>query len=128
MAHKGANSLRLWLDDSRQAPEGWTWCHNVEEAKVKLLSCDVDDLSLDFDMDAPHCSTCQYMCGYVDDEGCDKNCTCHETNGRENGMGLLTWMAEWGIWSNHKPVVHSANPREAQKMKLFIEENYPHAN
>jgi hypothetical protein len=43
--------MKIWLDDLRPAPEGYTWCHSVNEAKrtilyanepVGLIDCDHD--------------------------------------------------------------------------------------
>ena len=30
--------MKIWLDDLRPAPEGYTWCHSVNEAKRTILS------------------------------------------------------------------------------------------
>jgi hypothetical protein len=29
--------MKLWIDDLRLAPEGYTWCKSVEEAKMEIL-------------------------------------------------------------------------------------------
>ena len=43
--------MKIWLDDLRPAPEGYTWCHSVNKAKrtilyanepVGLIDCDHD--------------------------------------------------------------------------------------
>jgi hypothetical protein len=42
--------MRLWLDDLRPAPEGWTWVKSAAEA-IRLLDAEtVDEISLDHDL------------------------------------------------------------------------------
>ena len=117
--------IRLWLDDNRPAPEGWVHAHNVEEAKVRLLQRNVEDLSLDFDLDNPPCPNCDFKCGHFEN-GCQKKCPCHQSNGRENGLALIEWMVHWNIWPKHKPVVHSVNADGgADSMRALIEAHFP---
>jgi hypothetical protein len=120
MKNKG---LRVWVDDSRPAPKGWIWAKNAEEAKIRLLSGHVEDLSLDFDLDNPDCPTCQFKCGYQDGDACGKTCGCHD-NGAENGGNLVEWMVHWQVWPKHKPVIHSTNGEGSEKMKLLVDANF----
>ncbi len=120
-----ATGIKLWLDDNRPAPEGWVHARNVEAAKVRLLQGDVEELSLDFDMDTPECATCNFECGFREEGGCQKACPCHADNGRENGGDLVRWMQQWGIWPKKKPVVHSVNPHGAAEMRYLIDSSYP---
>lgn len=43
--------MRIWLDDTRDAPEGWTLATTIEQV-IELLSTrgDITDLSLDYDL------------------------------------------------------------------------------
>ena len=48
--------MKLWIDDCRPAPIGYTWCHSVHEAKIyccQLLdskkNLNIDIISLDHD-------------------------------------------------------------------------------
>ena len=43
--------MKIWLDDIRKAPEGYVWCHSVNEAKhvietsqeeIEFIDCDHD--------------------------------------------------------------------------------------
>jgi hypothetical protein len=43
-------SKRLWLDDLRPVPEGWTWVKTVGEAISLMESGDVTEASLDHDL------------------------------------------------------------------------------
>ena len=42
--------MRIWLDDLRPAPEGWTWAKTVPEAQRLLQQEKADALSLDHDL------------------------------------------------------------------------------
>lgn len=125
MSSKGSTGVRIWLDDNRPAPEGWTHVRNVEQAKVRLLYQPVEEMSLDFDLDNPPCPTCNFKCDHFGSEGCTKKCGCHADNGRENGLDLVRWMAYWAIWPKKKPVVHSVNAEHGEEMKRLIEEKFP---
>ena len=43
--------LKLFLDDEREAPPGWTLCRSVEALRVHLRStAQIEAMSLDYDM------------------------------------------------------------------------------
>lgn len=42
--------MKLWVDDERPAPEGWTWVKTVDEATQALTDNEVTDLSLDYSL------------------------------------------------------------------------------
>jgi hypothetical protein len=83
--------MRLWLDNARPAPAGWTLARTLDEAKRLLSSQGVERASLDHDLD-----------------------------GGETGMQLLEWMKETGHWPRYAPKVHSGNVEAAAKMKRHI--------
>jgi hypothetical protein len=43
-------TVRVWLDDRREAPEGWVRVRTPEEAIELLRRGGVDELSLDHDL------------------------------------------------------------------------------
>ena len=43
--------MKIWLDDLRPAPEGYTWCHSVNEAKRTILSANEPVELIDCDHD-----------------------------------------------------------------------------
>jgi hypothetical protein len=45
--------MRLYLDDHRPAPPGWTLARSAEEAISQLRSGTVTELSLDYDLGDP---------------------------------------------------------------------------
>jgi hypothetical protein len=45
--------MRIFLDDLRPAPKGWTLARNADEAIALLRSEQVEELSLDYDLGDP---------------------------------------------------------------------------
>lgn len=86
--------IKLWLDDIRPAPKGFTWAKTAEEAIAHLATGDVKLCSLD-----------------------------HDLEDELTGYDVLTWMEESvakGIWYGPLPtiLVHSANPPARKRMQL----------
>ena len=83
--------MKVWLDDVRSAPEGWTHVTTPEEAIELLRSGNVEEISLDHDLGLT-------------------------TAERERtGYDVLAWLEEavaTGAWKHPLPEigVHSANP------------------
>ena len=74
--------MKLWLDDVRPAPPGWTHARTVDEAQTWLATGVVEEASLDHDL------------GFE----------------QPDGSMLVRWMAMTGHWPKQRPVVHSMNP------------------
>lgn len=96
--------MKLWLDDLRPAPEGWTWAKTVVEAKLWIIwafefySEGFEECSLDHDLG----------------------------QGPEGeGIKLIDWMAEFHFWPAKKPVVHSMNPVSKARMEATINRYFP---
>lgn len=90
--------IKLFLDDERPCPDGWTPAKTAKEAISLLESCCVTDLSLDHDLG-------------------------EEKNG--NGNDVLVWV-EAKVFLEEKYIpprmrVHSANPSAFQKMQMGID-------
>ena len=83
--------MKLWLDDLREAPQGWVWAKTVKDAKAYLETGTVTHASLD-----------------------------NDTGGKE-GRKLVLWMAETGNWPTESCVVHSMNPVAKEYMQGMIE-------
>lgn len=131
---------KLWLDDVRPAPEGWTWCKNIEDAKALLLTGTVVEASLDHDlgMDAvindlsPEGQRVLAKFGDVSTEALPAEddgklllramelmrSKAHQEN---NGFALCCWMRDTGNWPTERIRVHSANPAGAARMAALIE-------
>ena len=90
--------MKLWLDDIRPAPEGWTRARSVNTA-IALMGFYRDnliDVSLDHDM------------GDFSDQGGD-------------GVKLVLWMIENNVWPANRPTIHSMNPVGRKNMEALIE-------
>ncbi|QIN82783.1 hypothetical protein GBA63_09070 [Rubrobacter tropicus] len=90
--------VRLWLDDLRPVPDGWTWVKTVEEAVSLIENGRVAEASLDHDLG----------------------------EGTQEGHRLVLWMAEHGLWPSEAISVHSSNPPGAERMCAVIERYGPY--
>jgi hypothetical protein len=86
-------TIKLWLDDLRTPPEGWTCAKTVDEAIALFEEHVVSDISLDNDLG-------------TDAEGTPL----------PEGRHLALWMAENECWPTNTISVHSANPIGVQYM------------
>lgn len=75
--------MRLWHDDIRPAPEGWTWARTNREAQHLLLNEEIEECSLDHDLGMeevdPAMEGALYLAG-------------HSPDG--TGLDLVRWMIE----------------------------------
>jgi hypothetical protein len=88
--------MKVFLDDERAAPEGWTPVRWPEEAIALLETGEVEAISLDHDL------------------GDD----------RRTGYDVLLWIEEAVATRGFAPpqiTVHSANPAARQRMGLAVE-------
>lgn len=118
--------MRLWLDDCRPAPEGWTRVTSVDEAKIYVEQYEIDEMSLDHDLGmAPWCAECQARSDSPDDiEDPDEcRCKCHREIA-PTGYDFVKWLVETEYWPVEKPRVHSANPIGAKRMRDLIDDHF----
>jgi len=132
--------VKLYVDDIRDPPPGWTVARDVAAAyellrtsrRGPVASCEYDDsgmveqLSLDYDLWT--CLAClqqlrEHLAGHAlrPSEGCP----CYQT-----GFDLLVKMqksaSDWKwIWPQKRPVVHSTNPVGTRCMQVFIDAFWP---
>lgn len=103
---KGIDTVKLWIDDVRPAPEGYTWVKTVEGAIIEILTTDalrmVDENQeielIDIDHDAG--DYVQYGGDYIK---------------------LLDWLEETG--RNYPIRIHSMNPVGRQNMLAICQKN-----
>lgn len=96
-------SVKLWLDDIREAPEGWVRCYWPDEVIAFLQEGGVDEISLDHDLgDEP--------VSYMEPE--------------RTGMMVLRALEQM---QNNNPdlalpiiCIHSQNPVAAKRMKEVV--------
>ena len=97
--------MKLWIDDTRPAPNGYIWVKSVEAAKTAIWHYEHnmtdDNILIDLDHDAGD---------YVSKGG--------------DYIKLLDWLEAKGIvdtgYSFH---IHSMNPVGVQNMRAIIEKN-----
>jgi len=89
--------MKLWLDDMRPEPEGWTRARSVYEA-IELITSgvEIEFASLDHDL------------GYFAGDG-------------GNGVKLTDWMAEFDGFPTRGLRVHSSNPIGVQQMLATVD-------
>lgn len=95
--------MKIWLDDIREAPEGWTRCFRPDEVIELIQNGSVEEISLDYDL------------GLVDERGLDWN-----------GEDVLKWIEREVVERGRSfrlPVVsiHSANPVGRERLQRALE-------
>ena len=94
--------MKLYLDDYRDPPEGWTVVRTAKEAIRLLLSGIVTDISLD-----------------------------HDLGTKETGYDVISWLEEQVVCGRMKAPrtmqVHSANPVGKQRIMAVIRKIYIYA-
>lgn len=92
--------MKLWLDDIRTAPAGWTHARSVNQAIAAIGAAEnFCEASLDHDLG-----------DYYLDGG--------------DGRRLVYWMILTDSWPHHKPTVHSMNPVGVYIMRQDIERHW----
>jgi hypothetical protein len=95
--------MKLWLDDLRDTPFGYTGARSVDEAKELITDCEgrgegIEVIDLDYDL------------GRFQSQG-------------GNGLALLEWLAER---ESFYPVeIHSTHPYGVIEMQRFLDWNWP---
>ncbi|MBQ1887754.1 MAG: hypothetical protein II499_10590 [Firmicutes bacterium] len=95
--------MKLWLDDIRYAPSGYTAAGSVDDAKLLIIECErraekIEVLDLDYDLGEN-----SHLGG--------------------TGLDLLKWLAERGTF--YPVEVHSSHPYGVRDMESFIDWNWP---
>jgi hypothetical protein len=110
--------FNLYVDDVRQAPDGWRVARTIADAKLLLSTNEVDACSLDHDMGA--CVECTKNETHV---GATWSNWCSHA---EDGSALVRWLIETGHWPKQCPTVHSMNPVGAKRMREDIARYFPY--
>jgi len=122
--------MKLWLDDRRPAPEGWTWARTALNAFRILAATEVDEVSLDYDLHEQPCVTCLaagrghevHEEGFAPSIACEGDCPCQCHRKQPNGVDLVCSMVNLHVWPTTKPVVHSRNQAGRKAMELLIDQ------
>jgi hypothetical protein len=100
--------MKLWVDDLRKPPRGWTWVRSVNGAKDIILEYSE---KLNFDMELED----QIEIISIDHDAGDYAC-----NGGDY-IKLLDWLEETG--RSYPIHIHSQNPVGVENMRRIIERN-----
>lgn len=111
--------INLWLDDVRVAPVGWHHANTVERAKTLMEHFQVEEMSLDCDMDL--CPKCHSSESLMIADVISPSCTCNAPN----GVDFVQWMVDNNKWPAKKPRVHSANIELSAVMREMIDKHFP---
>ena len=90
---------KIWLDDMREAPEGYCHCHSGNEAKKKIMECEREYAVIDV-IDCDH-----DLGDYASDGG--------------DGIKLIDWLAERKTF--YPIILHTMNPVGRDNMLREIE-------
>lgn len=98
--------MKLWIDDIRPAPKGYTWCKSVNVARWKIEEFERFNNTFHFDfielIDIDHDAG-----DYANDGG--------------DYINLLDWLKETG--RNYPIRIHSMNPVGRENMRAIIQRN-----
>jgi hypothetical protein len=100
--------MKLYLDDMRDHPEGWTRAYTADHAKNILGSGEIEFASLDHDLD------CYYHSSY--------------DMGVETGYHVVRFMVENDIWPHLGVRIHTDNDWGRKNMQSLIETYSPYEN
>lgn len=114
LSKRSHQSIRLYLDDVRPCPVGWTVARSVKEAIELCLTFRVSYASLDHDLGA--CTPCLQT-----DPNAAIGLHCRHI---PDGMEFVRWLVATGCWPENKPTVHSMNAGGRQAMQEMIERHY----
>ena len=126
------DSIKLWLDDIRPAPEGYIWCKSVYDVikciwtferslfttKWEYDTADMPIFSIyPMNRDALQKQLDGYRIELID---CDHDLGDYAKDGGD-GVKLLDWLEETG--RNYPIRIHSANAVGVQNMRRIIQRN-----
>jgi hypothetical protein len=121
--------MTLWIDDVRPAPEGYTWCKSVNEAKEKIIKNEnrikemgaecrrLDSIGNYYDADCLHMVAANTMLHLID---IDHDAGDYASDGGDY-IKLLDWLEETG--RNYPIHIHSMNTVGVANMRAIIERN-----
>lgn len=94
--------MKIWLDDVRVAPQGYVWCHSVNECKQAILSAEQNGEEIEV-VDCDH-----DLGDYFPDGG--------------DGIAVVDWLVERD--TVYTVELHTANPVGRANMQRALEAYY----
>ena len=91
-------TIKIWLDDSRPAPEGLLWSHSVAETRLLIETAESNSIKIDL----------------ID---CDHNLGMYAQLGGD-GIKLLDWLVERQTY--YPIALHTMNPVGRENMQRLI--------
>lgn len=95
------DTMAIWLDDVRVAPDGYAWCKSVNEAKTAIEEAEREGNGI-------RVIDCDHDLGDFAGDGGD-------------GVKLLDWLEETG--RNYPIRLHTMNPVGRSNMSRIIQRN-----
>ena len=109
--------MKFWVDDARPAPEGYVWCHSVNEAKFLMVRIEAHNtVAKDFNNNFND----DYTIHEIELIDIDHDAGDYAFDGGDY-IRLLDWLEETG--RNYPIRIHSANPVGVENMRRIIERN-----
>ena len=117
--------MKLWVDDARQAPEGYIWVRSVNDAMVQIMMAEerVDRYIKEQEVsksDDPKCYNLRIKLRSVQLIDIDHDAGEYSNAGGDY-INLLNWLEETG--RNYPIRIHSMNPVGVQNMRAIIMKN-----
>lgn len=103
--------MRVYLDDLRREPVGWTRVKTADACIERLKSGKVVELSLDHDLAEEHYEA---VSGYMPPSEYKE----------KTGMAVVDWMVENNVWPQ-LIILHSMNPAGRANMRRTIKHHAP---
>lgn len=100
--------MKLWFDDVRPAPEGWTWARTIPDGIRLLLEFPCEECSLDHDLG--------YDCFTLDEINSNPELILARGQAEQTGYDFVEWMISEEVVPP-KITIHSWNPDGARRMK-----------
>ena len=87
--------MKIWLDDTREAPVGWEWVQDFQSAifYLRMYREELEAVSLD-----------------------------HDLGGTKTGYDVICWMDANNIWTDDIRI-HSMNPVGRQRIQQVIDKH-----
>lgn len=108
--------MKIWVDATRPAPEGYVWCKSVYEVQAKIEAAKWTN----FFNHIPGSETPNYKDIEIELIDIDHDARDYAANGGDY-IKILDWLEE----TNHNyPIrIHSQNPVDVENMRRIIERN-----
>ena len=91
--------IKIWLDDVREAPEGYCHCHSVNETIKKIIKCEKEY-------------------AVIDEINCDHDLGDYASDGGD-GIKLIDWLVKRKTYYPVK--LHTMNPVGHENMQREID-------